>query len=553
MILTGGEKINKVIIKKYSIPLKKTFDLIEKKNGVSRSVRKLWTPNERKLWTLRLKKCPICQEKWTKDNPMTKEHIHPLVLGGDESTVNIIPLCKKCNTSRNHVMYVSLGTEKIKQIRKRMPLIKKQVENFIIWAHASIYLDQEALLEYQDLTKEFEKDRGIENLFNDTKNQTPKNEDRSIWTKMKKYLHPFSTNSSNKFGIYNTIQSVEVKKDKPEKIIIGKKAEHTRASLKIPNVLEQKESHDDNNNECVDKAKFIHIIDKLIADDKEISVTAIGQRIRRMQQHDNWQELGTRSFLKHHGFTGNYGLLNALKLCFGEQILVESQRIKFIHKNIVSEKGNENKIVSKKISKTREQKENTDKNPKNIDLNKEKFKQEIKQLLTDDDEISVTVIGHRIRKMQEQNKWNELGTRSFLRHHGFTGNFGLLNALKLCFGDEIEVEENKNALRIKILREKTNEDDLISNDITLFLKEKFSKRLLTKTFQDGVTASQIAYVVKLAKDNFKLSWTKLFKPFNVEGTVQQKSVSLVTLLGFIIEEGKNEDGKIIYKISESTN
>ena len=45
-------------------------------------------------------------------------------------------------------------------------------------------------------------------------------------------------------------------------------------------------------------------------------------------------------------------------------------------------KGNENKIVSRKISKTREQKENTDNNPKNIDVNKEKFKQEIKQILT---------------------------------------------------------------------------------------------------------------------------------------------------------------------------
>ena len=266
--------------------MKKTFDFIEKKNGVSRTVRKLWTPNERKLWTLRLKKCPICQEKWTKDNPITKEHIHPLVLGGDESTVNIIPLCYKCNTSRNHVMYVSLGTEKIKQLRKRMPIIKKPVENFIIWAHASIYLDQEALLEYQDLTEAFEKNRGIENLFNDTNNQTPKNEDRSIWTKIKKSLPTFSTNSSNKIEVNNTIQSVEVKKDKPEKIIIGKKTEHTRAFLKIPNLLEQKESHD-NNNESVDKAKFIHIIDKLIADDEEISVTAIGQRIRRMQQHNN--------------------------------------------------------------------------------------------------------------------------------------------------------------------------------------------------------------------------------------------------------------------------
>ena len=429
MTLTGGEKIDNDIIKKYSIPLNKTFDFIEKKNGVSRTVRKSWTPNERKLWTLRLEKCPICQEKWTKDYPITKEHIHPLVLGGDESTVNVIPLCKKCNTSRNHVMYASLGTKKILQIRNRMPLIKKQVENFIIWAHASIYLDQEALLEHQDLTKEFEKDRGIENLFNDTNNQTPKNEDRSIWSKIKKSMHIFTTNSPNKFGIYDTLQSVEVKKDKSEKINIEKKNEYTRASLKIPNFIKQKESHDDNINESVDKAKFINIIDKLIADDEEISVSAIGQRIRRMQEHNNWQELGTRSFLKHHGFTGNYGLLNALKLCFGEQILVESQRIKFIHK------------ISDKV-------------------------------------------------------------------------------------------------------------DYKPNEITSFLRNLISERLQTKTFQSGVTDVQITYIAKLAKDHFEISWTKLFKPFDVNGTVRQKSVSIVPLLGFGMEEDTREDGITIYKISK---
>lgn len=417
------------VIEKYSLPLKDTFDYINKKT--SKAIRKPWSIVEREKWILRCGTCPICDESWSGTNPITKEHIHPIVLGGPERCDNIVPLCDKCNTARNAVMHAVLGTAKIMAIRRRMPLIENAVRHFIIWSHASIYFDREALSYCQDLSEEFAKQREISNPYTIIKTENLTDDGNSLFGRIKHFLNFKS---------------------------------ETHTSPEMPN-----------------------------------------------------NAYATK------------------------------------HKNIVSEKENENKIVSKEISKIQEQKENTDKNPKNIGVNKEKFKQEIKQLLADDDEISVMVIGNRIRKMQEQNKWNELGTRSFLRHHGFTGNFGLLNALKLCFGGEIEVEQNKNAQRIKILREKTNEDDLISNDITLFLKEEFSKRLLTKTFQDGVTASQIAYVVKLAKDNFKLSWTELFKPFNVKGTVQQKSVSLVTLLGFIIEEEKNEDGKIIYKISESTN
>jgi hypothetical protein len=50
--------------------------------------------------------------------------------------------------------------------------------------------------------------------------------------------------------------------------------------------------------------------------------------------------------------------------------------------------------------------------------------------------------------MQEVNEWKELGTRSFLQHHGFSRNFGLLNALKLCFGNQIKIEGDRNSQRI---------------------------------------------------------------------------------------------------------
>ena len=93
------------------------------------------------------------------------------------------------------------------------------------------------------------------------------------------------------------------------------------------------------------------------------------------------------------------------------------------------------------------------------DVDQVKFINAIVALLSGDDEISVMVIGNRIRKMQEVNGWEELGTRSFLQHHGFSRNFGLLKALKLCFGNQVEIEGNISAQRIQFAGKK-NEQSL---------------------------------------------------------------------------------------------
>ena len=320
------------IIEEYALPLQHTFDYVNEKRA--KSPRRSWADDQRRKWSLRYKRCPICQEKWAKENPMTKEHIHPLVLGGYERDENIIPLCKKCNNARNDVMIDVLGSSDIKAIRKRMPAIKVAVQEFVIWCHASINLDEEALIQCHDLSEAFANQRGIRNPYDHS-----------------------NTNDREKKSIFNVI-----------------------------------------------KQPFRSLISKF----------KTSSQVKQLNEDTN---------------------------------------------------------IDSKISQVEKPSE------KNTQVQK------------------------TVRQKQS----------------------------------------------VKIIAKTASEE----NEITSFLKSSIQKRIPTKTYRSGFSASQLAYVMKQAKDHFDVSWGELFSPFEVKGTIQEKSVLIVSLLGFEIEEEIGEDEKMIYKITES--
>jgi len=178
--------MNNELIKKYSQPIEDAVDYIEGRRN--RSPTKQWNPEQRKKWKLRYPKCPLCNEEYSKANPLTKEHIHPTVLGGYERDENIIPLCEKCNFARNNVMMTVLGTSAIKNIRKRWPIIKPSIQRFIIWCHASIYGDEDALNQFSDLNLEFSRERKITFSFSSNESQPPTSpkEKLSFWKRAEK-------------------------------------------------------------------------------------------------------------------------------------------------------------------------------------------------------------------------------------------------------------------------------------------------------------------------------------------------------------------------------
>ena len=418
--------------------MKHTFDYIDKKRP--RAPRKQWTPEQREKWTLRHKNCPICQEKWTKVNPMTKEHIHPLVLGGYERDENIIPLCKKCNWARNEVMSAVLGTDKIKSIRNRMPLIKRAVQEFVIWSHASINSDEEALRQCQDLSEAFAKKRKIENPYDNSKNQPLRNNKKSLMARIKQ---PFNS-LIDKLSYPNELEKLveghlakeknTIAEEAPENALGAKKSRRPKQETKT-NVKDWSELDTSN------KDDLENLLISLIGEDS-VNVAALGRWISAYQKNNGLQDTGSKFLLKEFGLRGS--LNQVIIREFSDNISVEATAFR------TDPDTKEEIPTSFKYSVKRTVRPDSLSN----DVDQVKFINAIEELLSGDDEISVMVLGNRIRKMQEVNGWEELGTRSFLQYHGFSRNFGLLNSLKLCFGNLIEIEGNINSLRIKFAGQK---------------------------------------------------------------------------------------------------
>ena len=155
--------LDKEVTKKYKILIQDVENYILKKNGRRKATRKHWTPEDREKWKLRYPECPLCLESYDESNPITKEHITPLFLGGLERDCNVIAICHKCNKSRDYVMKKVLATTDIAQIRERWPAIKPAVDNFVIWCHITLY-DFDNLHQVKDLNHAFKNERNIDLL-----------------------------------------------------------------------------------------------------------------------------------------------------------------------------------------------------------------------------------------------------------------------------------------------------------------------------------------------------------------------------------------------------
>ena len=153
--------LDKEVIKKYKILIQDVENYVLKKNGRRKATRKNWTPDDREKWKLRYPECPLCHESYDESNPITKEHITPLFLGGPERDCNVIAICHKCNKSRDKVMKKLLGTADIAEIRERWPAIKPAVDNFVIWCHITLY-DYDHLHQVKDLNHAFKNERNID-------------------------------------------------------------------------------------------------------------------------------------------------------------------------------------------------------------------------------------------------------------------------------------------------------------------------------------------------------------------------------------------------------
>ena len=146
------------IKEKYQVQISEAEAFLNSK--VKSAARKTWSPMQREKWLMLQKICRTCDIKLDGKN-LTKEHIHPLCLGGAERDDNVIGMCHECNESRNQTMNDVLGSNKSLLLRKRWPANRSSVEEFVVWCHATVYGDDETVSKLQHIDERFNKWRGF--------------------------------------------------------------------------------------------------------------------------------------------------------------------------------------------------------------------------------------------------------------------------------------------------------------------------------------------------------------------------------------------------------
>ena len=117
--------------------------------------------------------CLTCDEKLTLQN-LTREHIHPLCLGGVENPKNVIAMCIDCNSARNSVMFDAIGFKTASAIKKRWPVNRHSVESFLVWANATTNGDKHTVQMFSEFNQAFAEYRKIKSIISSSSKKKPK-------------------------------------------------------------------------------------------------------------------------------------------------------------------------------------------------------------------------------------------------------------------------------------------------------------------------------------------------------------------------------------------
>ena len=320
----GGGVLDEKVLEKYSIALKDAEEVLSgTKEPLDR--QPTWTTDERKRWLVRVPECPLCKQKYTDSNKITKEHIHPLCLGGEESSHNITALCDQCNQSRNDMMTRVLAFQKVAELRKRWPANRTSVQEFIVWCHATIFEDISVIRSFPHINEAFSIARNIDYPGESDYEDAPKNKRKitigtlksSVSSKMKSITKGFRKNKAV------LSQKVEVGCEKcPQILRIPKdyNGEYRCPKCKFvnkqtPNQSKTKTQKDSPPSDAVDEVlksssseqdllsidEFRKVILELMPNE-QILLSSLASKVSTYMASKNYETTTTTAFLKLFGF-----------------------------------------------------------------------------------------------------------------------------------------------------------------------------------------------------------------------------------------------------------
>jgi hypothetical protein len=370
--------MNEDILSKYSSNLSLVKDFLEGRSEQDK--RKDWSQEERKNWSRKSNNlCPVCDNEFSKKNGATKEHIHPLCLGGRERGDNIVVMCNKCNSSRNEVMFSVLSFSNISQLKKRWPANQTSVYEFVVWCHATIYLDYETMNSLSHINESFSLSRGLQyppqNPEPQSKIQTPlidiiSQKSKEITKKISSFFNRPKSNQNKIRGTTNSIGEVEIVQCRNCYQSLNVPVSFS-GTYRCPKCNELSSNHgrkaaangkekDLDNEQDMTKLDFEKILLDLLAGE-EIKLTNLASRVNQFMKSEGYEEHNTTAFLKLFGLSRGFKKaiqtnLDGKLLIFEDEngaTLVKSisESAELILVEVVDEHLEENSIDESEISK----------------------------------------------------------------------------------------------------------------------------------------------------------------------------------------------------------
>jgi hypothetical protein len=319
----GGGVLDEKVLVKYSIALKDAEEVLSgAKEPLDR--QPTWTADERKRWLVREPKCPLCKQRYTDSNKITKEHIHPLCLGGKESAHNITALCDQCNQSRNDMMSRVLAFKKVTELRKRWPANRTSVQEFIVWCHATIFEDISVIRSFPHINEAFSIARNIDYPGESDYEDAPKDKRKitiralksSVSSKMKSITKGLRKNKAVlsqkvEVGCEKCPQILRIPKDyngeyRCPKCKFVNKQTPNQSKTKTQKDSPPSDASDDvlkstsSEHDLLPIDEFKMIISGLIPNEP-ISLTLLGRNISSYLDSEGYEDTTTTAFLKLFG------------------------------------------------------------------------------------------------------------------------------------------------------------------------------------------------------------------------------------------------------------
>ena len=319
----GGGVLDEKVLEKYSIALKDAEEVL---SGAKEPLDRppTWTADERKRWLVREPECPLCKQRYTDSNKITKEHIHPLCLGGKESAHNITALCDQCNQSRNDMMFRVLAFKKVTELRKRWPANRTSVQEFIVWCHATIFEDISVIRSFPHINEAFSIARNIDYPGESDYEDAPKDKRKitirtlksSVSSKMKSITKGFRKNKAVlsqkvEVGCEKCPQILRIPKDYsgeyrcPQCKFVNKQTPN-QSKTKTQKDSPPSDASDDvlkstsSEHDILPIDEFKMIISGLIPNEP-ISLTLLGRNISSYLDSEGYEDTTTTAFLKLFG------------------------------------------------------------------------------------------------------------------------------------------------------------------------------------------------------------------------------------------------------------